>query len=101
MNDSEQIKTVSLDDLKQAIAVVIKLKNESDFIGHDGGVLHAIDILEAQSNALRAAFEWHVGVCQRKWEAGVTIRNSGNNVPWIAVTKEMDEGMTLIRETLS
>lgn len=85
---------MSLDDLKRAIETI---PANPRFAGE--ATFHNLLPYEiARADAWRAAFEWHVGLIER--HAALVESMSALPDECIAIDREEEEGMTLIREKL-
>ena len=92
MNDVTRTKdAVTLSHLKRAIS---SFQTELSDGRGDGGY----DLQLSRAKAWRAAFEWHVGLIQRN--AGLS-EELAHLTEWVAIDREEEEGMALIREKLS
>lgn len=82
---------VTLDDLKRAIdSFQTELNHPRGDEGHD--------LQLSRAKAWRAAFKWHV--CLIKRHADLSEAIDTHLTDWIAIDREEEEGMALIREKL-
>jgi hypothetical protein len=85
--------TLSIGELKNRIAhYERKLKADST------DELYAERRYDALALAWRAAFEWHVGLLKR--HADLSDQLGAHLTDWIAIDREEEEGLALIREKL-
>lgn len=84
---------VTLDALKKAIEAVAPRPpkhSPSDYW---------INYHENMSEAWRTAFEWHLGLIKR--HAALSEKVGAHLYDWIAIDREEEDGIALIREKLS
>lgn len=81
----------TLDDLKRAIEAIPNPESTNP------GAWYAVS-LRSRAEAWRLAFEWHV--CLIKRHAALSEEVGAHLTDWIAIDREEEEGMALVREKL-
>lgn len=84
---------VTLDALKRAIEKVERYKRAP----LNEALHNAVGWCAAERDTWRTAFEWHVGLIKR--HAGIS-EELAHLTEWVAIDREEEEGMALIREKL-
>jgi hypothetical protein len=86
----------TLEDLKQAISSVTAARKRYT---EGESIQTNLWATVAERNAWRTAFEWHVSLIKR--HAALSEEVGAHLTDWIAIDREEEEGMALIREKLS